>query len=201
MISEGFLGNIQGCVSSYVRGIKHNGTTMISTIRFLLGDDISYVQALKATDSEIDGDPALDGLLTTNSGVIVFLMSSDKAGYGHSIFEIDIMGNKGRIRLTDNGYKVEIYQTAEYKRYLGVRELVPISLEDGRRLPDSQMDRTLLNTLDDIALSLDRKTLNIGHAEDAVKDMRIAEALIRSAQNNGARTMISTAVVEGKVYV
>jgi spore coat polysaccharide biosynthesis protein SpsF (cytidylyltransferase family)/predicted dehydrogenase len=201
MISEGFLGGIQGCVGNYVRGIKHNGTAMSSAVRFLLGDDICRVQALRATDSEIDGDPALDGLLTTKSGVNVFLMSSDKGSYGHSIFEIDIMGNKGRIRLTDNGYKVEVYHTAEYKRYPGVRELVPVSLKGGRRFPGSQMDRTLLNTLDDIVLSLDHKIINIRHAEEAVKDMRIAEALIESLSSNGAQIIINDVAIERKMYV
>ena len=108
---------------------------------------------------------------------------------------------KGRIRLTDNGYKAEAYHTAEYKRYPGIRELVPASLEGARRLPDSQMDRTLLHTLDDIVLSLDQKTLNIGCAEEAVKDMRIAEALIESLHNNGLQVIISDAAAEGKMYV
>ncbi len=191
LIAEGSLGRIQSCVAYYVRGIKHNGTTVISTLKFLLGEEIAWVQALTAKRCEIKGDLALDGILALNNGLQVFLIASDKGGYGHSIFEIDIMGNKGRIRLVDNGYEAQLYGTREYKRYAGFSELAVIPLEESRRcLPKSKMDRTLLCALDDIAMSLDKRRVNLYYAEEAVNDMCVAGALISSQNRHGARIRI-----------
>ncbi len=190
LMSEGFLGTTQGCVAYYVRGIKHNGTTMFSTLRFLLGEDINHVQAIRVMDSDVNNDFAIDGLLTLNNGVRVFLIASDKMGYGHSIFEIDLMGNKGRIRLIDNGYKVEVYELGKYKRYLGAQELIPFSPKKQKQLPKSKMSRTLLSTLDEIASSLDQGILNLDYAKEATKDLRIAEALIESINRNGIQIKI-----------
>ncbi len=190
ILSEGFLGTIQGCTAYYVRGIKHNGTTMISALRFLLGEDIVHAQALGSTTSEIEGDPAMDALFTMDSGRRVTLIAADKSGYGHSIFEIDIIGNKGRIRLVDNGFGIELYRTGQYKRYPGVNALIPVSPEEQGKLPKSGMDRTLINTLDEILLSLEDGALNLKHAEEAVKDLRVAEALIESSKRGGIAVKI-----------
>lgn len=185
MIENGCLGDLQSCLGYYVRGIRHNGSTMISTIKFLLGDDINKVRALAKSSSGYCDDPAIDGVLTSKSGVNIFLIASDKNGYGHSIFEIDLLGNKGRAKIVDNGHNVELYKTAVYKRYAGVRELVPISKKGLKSFPKNGMGETLLYTLDEIALSLDRGLLNLGYAYEAVKDMRIAEALIESVNGKG----------------
>ncbi len=200
MISEGFLGEIESCLGYYVRGIKHNGTTMINTLRFLLDADISHAQSIRAVDSSIAGDIALDGVLKLKNGVSVFLIASDKAGYGHSIFEIDIIGGKGRIRIMDNGYKAEIYKTAEYRRYPGVRELVPDTLA-AAQIPESKMDKTPLAALDEIALSLDRGIPNYRYADEAVKDMCVAEALVESVKRHGAQISIEDILAERKSYV
>lgn len=190
LISKGFLGVIQGCVAYYVRGIKHNGTSMISTLRFLLGEEVKYVEALNKKKCDVGKDFALDGILTLSGGTRIFLIAADKKGYGHSIFEIDVMGNRGRLRLTDNGYKIEIYKTAEYKRYAGFRELIPLSFKKNEYFNKDKMDRTLLYTLDEIAWSLDKGLLNFEYTEAAIKDLSIAEALIKSADRNGAQIKI-----------
>lgn len=190
IISDGLMGKLEGSIAYYVRGIKHNGTTMISTLKFLLGCDVDKVQALKICGLETREDYAVDGLLFFNNGARVLLIAADKSGYGHSTFEIDLMGNMGRVRLIDNGFKTEIYKTDVYRRYPGVRELISISRKESSLLPKTKMNQTLLSTLDEIALSLDRGALNLKYAEEATKDLRIAEALVESSGKSGKQIKI-----------
>lgn len=183
-IASGGMGRLQGGVGYYVRGLKHNGTTMFSTLRLLLNQEVVSVQALGATEATIPNDLALDGVLTFEDGSQVHVMAADKFGYGHSVFEIDLMGNGGRARLFDNGFQVERYETAEYKRYPGVRELVPLQPNSGP-IAESRMNETLLLTLDELAAHLNKGPVHLEYALGAARDMAIAEGLIDSYQSGG----------------
>jgi len=184
LIINGFLGQIQYAHGYYVRGIIHNGTTLINTLRMLLSNEIKFVQYLSSTESEINYDPTMDAILGFENGVYASIIAADKAGYGHSIFEIDIMGNKGRICFIDNGYQIQVCESADYKRYSGVKELIPVKEE---HIPESQMPFSLLLTLDEIALDIRNKRVNHNHAEDARIDLLIAEALFESKNSNGSK--------------
>lgn len=186
-LAAGRLGVLQSGVGYYVRGLRHNGTTMISTLRHLLGEAIVEAQALSPWPDDPDADPRVDGILTFEGGLRVMLVAADKGGYGHSTFEIDLMGNRGRVQLVDNGFQAKWSDTAEYKRYPGVRELVPA--EAASRV-ESAMDRTLLLTLDDVAQDLDRGLVTQEGALRAVGDLAVAEALLRSYRGGGERVRI-----------
>ncbi len=192
LIARGFLGNIQ-CVSGfYVRGLMHNGTTLISTLRYLMDKPIRAVQALDPLSSRRLLNPPLDGRLIFEDGIVANLFAADKGGYGHSLFEMDFMGSRGRLILKDNGFRLEAYKTAPYSRYPGVRELVP---NDHVKLPESRMDRTLLATLDSVATALDSGKTLTSQAKAAAWDIRIAEALLDSSRNGGRRVRLP---LEGK---
>ncbi|MEB3238275.1 MAG: Gfo/Idh/MocA family oxidoreductase [Candidatus Sericytochromatia bacterium] len=185
-IADGGLGVLQGGIGHYVRGLRHNGTTMVQTLRRLLSREVRSVRAIRSEPSSLDGDLALDGVLEFSCGTAVWLQAADKAEYGHSVFEIDLMGNRGRVRLHDNGYQVEVSQTAEYRRYPGFRELVRWP-ELEATWPEGRMRETLLATLDEVADGLDRNVLSLSHARDACRDLRVVEALERSWRADGAR--------------
>lgn len=186
-LAQGRLGVLQSGVGYYVRGLLHNGTTMISTLRHLLGGPVMEVQALSPQPDDPDPDPRVDGILTFESGLRVMLAAADKGGYGHSTFEIDLMGNRGRVQLIDNGFQVRWSDTAEYKRYPGVRELVPA---EAASQVESAMDCTLLSTLDEVAHDLDRGIVTQEGAVRALGDLAVAEALLRSYRNRGERVNI-----------
>ena len=184
LIADGHLGAFQGGVGHYVRGLKHNGTTLIQTLRWLLAENVLSVRAVRAVESSYPGDLALDGILEFESGAAVWIQAADKSGYGHSVFELDLMGNAGRLRLHDNGFQIEISKTGVYHRYPGVHELVRAA-ELEASLPDGRMRETLVMTLDEVAGVLDRCEIVQDVARDACLDLEIVEALERSWREGG----------------
>ena len=184
LIKNEFLGKIQFIHGYYVRGLLHNGTTMFNTLRMLLSDEVKLVQSLQSFYFENQHDYAMDAILEFENGSQACIIAADKSGYGHSIFEIDIMGNNGRIRLIDNGYQVQLYERGAYKRYSGVYELKPVRSNEGNPLPLTQMPFSLINTLDEIAIDIKSKKNSLKHAEDAITDLFIAEALLESNRQN-----------------
>lgn len=122
-ISNGHIGQVVAVSVFYVKGLYHVGCTVVNTIRFLVSE-IESVQALGGTHQEtLKGDPSVDAALYLVNGATAVMMGVDRYGYYYSLFEIDILGTKGRVRLTDNGDTITVFKTQAYRHYPGFREL------------------------------------------------------------------------------
>lgn len=60
------------------------------------------------------------------------------------IFEVDFLGEQGRLRITDNGHSVKLYSATKSKHYEGIFEL-----EESNKTPGSRR-APLLNAADDL---------------------------------------------------
>ncbi len=189
MIREGGIGQVVGVTALYVKGLYHVGTTVIDTIRFLVGEAVA-VQALAGDHAaSVAGDPSADAALYLENGATAVLLGADRYGYRYSLFEIDVLGTDGRIRLTENGDRIQMSEVKEYAHYPGFRELreagggaVPANM--GAAIPAGV--RQIVGFLRGSPAQLEND------GEEAYRDLRIIDTIARSWQQGGRRLPVDS---------
>jgi predicted dehydrogenase len=169
------FGQVQAVSGFYSKGILHNGTHWIDLARFLIGEIVS----VRGYDSlkEEEKDQTLDALLEFDTGVLAYLHGCDEGSF--TIFEMDIVGKKGRVRLTDSGNTVEYCRVTEDPHYSGYSALNPERTDQGG------FGDVLLHVVDDLVdcLQTGRKQPACS-GRDGLMAVAIAAGVARSAQIN-----------------
>lgn len=156
------LGEVQAVSGFYTKGLLHNGTHWLDLLRFLLGplQLQSCLQGLSpfAGDPPGDASPALT--LQLANGAPVLLTGLDAARF--SLFEMEIVGSLGRVRLLDSGYHFE-WQIVEDSRFFsGYRALGP-----AQRVAGDMRDVTL-HALQDLLEAVQQSRDPLCCGEDAL---------------------------------
>jgi len=183
-LAAGVIGEIVHITAYYVKGITHIGCTAIDTIRFLCGE-VAWVAALPPFRGGSYGeDPSLRGVLGLESGATASLIGCDLRKYVYSLFEIDIVGTHGRIRIENNGDKIMVYGLKSYIHYPGFMELqVCESI-------DTQMKWSMKYRLDSILQHVLAEVHSTAEAEEGMMDLIVIDALKRSAAENGVKLFL-----------
>jgi predicted dehydrogenase len=126
---DGKLGEVQAVNGWYTKGTLHNGTHWFDLLRFLVGEVI-WVLGLD-TLKEAGADPTLDVLLGLENGALASLRAASAQHY--TIFEMEIFGTVGRVRLIDSCFQIELALAAPSPRYSGYVELAPALVNFGER--------------------------------------------------------------------
>jgi len=169
-LAEGELGTIQAVSGWYTKGVRHNGTHWFDQLRFLVGE-VQWVQAWnERQDHEVD--PTLDVVLGLRGGGIATLRACDANSY--TIFEMEILGSQGRIRLLDSGFEIEYSLAADSQRYTGYRELGVIPKDFGNR------KNLMLHAVEDLVMALETGKPVACSGEDGVAALQIAAAALES---------------------
>lgn len=172
-IQQGALGRIQSAAGYYTKGIVHNGTHWIDLARFLLGD-IARVQGFATSEASAE-DPTLDARLEFVSGATAYLHGCDEKAF--TLFEMDVVGTNGRVRLVQSGHEFESFTVADSARYSGYRELQrTVTFSGGLR------DVTLHAVEDVVACVESPGRQPICSAADALAALEIACAVRKSAE-------------------
>ena len=171
-ISTKKIGEIQAISGWYTKGIFHNGTHWMDVLRWLSGE----VLWVMAWDNLVDDpiDPTLDVILGMENGSITSLRACDSQAF--TIFEMDIMGTKGRVRIVDSGFQMEHSEVLDSNRYSGYKELALTSLGFGDR--KDLMLQAVQNVIN--ALETDEPVKCSG--QDGVKVLKIAQSAVESAR-------------------
>ena len=123
LIQNGEIGEVATVTAYYVKGLYHIGCTAVDTIRFLVSE-VDRVQALEGDpEAASSRDASLDAALYLDSGATGVILGLDRYGYRYSLFEIDILGTTGRIRIVENGDRILWFGIKEYSHYPGFLEL------------------------------------------------------------------------------
>lgn len=180
MIKTGELGSIQAVCGYYVKGLFHIGSTMLDTLRMLLGD-VVWVMALPPFGVGSYGvDYSTDFVLGFANGTKAVIQSCDKESYTYSIFEIDIVGNIGRIRITDNGFRFARQKVVDYRNYSGFKML------SGESITYSKIKSSMLGVFKQTYDAVMSGRTGFGDfAVEALEDVRILEKVRQSEQMNG----------------
>lgn len=114
-ILEGEVGELIAVNGAYSKGILHNGSHWFDLVRWLIGE-IVEVEAWDSCAPPAQ-DPTCHVRVRFNTGVQGFLVGIDANQF--SIFELDIIGTLGRLRIRDSGHQVEFCQVQESAYYTG----------------------------------------------------------------------------------
>ena len=118
-IENGELGDIQQVSCYYTGGLANTCTHLFDVLRMFLGDAEGV--AAWINDEPTKDDPNMDGYLKFKNGTAVTLQSVALQAF--LVFEIDIYGTKGRLRIQDNGFKLSYWKVKESSKYKGFNEL------------------------------------------------------------------------------
>ncbi len=173
LIRDGALGRIQSAIGHYSGGVTNNGSHMLDLFRHWFGE----VEELGAVDrlGEPGDDPTLDVALRFGSGPAARMIGHD-AGAFH-IFEIDILGDEGRLRLTETGHRNTHPAVRARARYPGAREL------GAARVLSRRMKDTTLHAVEDlVACAEGRRPAPACPAHDALAATTLAARAIAAAR-------------------
>lgn len=86
----------------YVKGLKHNGVTMIDTLVMLFGLP-EKVYGYNKIHNKLINDFTYEFILFYNKFNITVKTIDEELYYNYHIFDIDILTDSGRLTITDNG--------------------------------------------------------------------------------------------------
>jgi predicted dehydrogenase len=174
LLDAGGIGEILAVSGYYTKGIIHNGSHWIDLARFLLGEMVEF-RGINSR-SEAEPDPTLDGLIEFARGM---------KGYLHgcsfddlvSFFEMEIVGTRGRVSITDSGRTITFYELADNPHHSGYKTF------SKTREVDGGLSYALLNAVDDLVHALITRSQPRCNGREAAAALRIACALRDSARS------------------
>ncbi len=171
------IGTIRRVDGVYVRGIKHNGTHWLDLARWLAGE-ITEIRGHGAVEPEAS-DATIDAELRFASGAIGSLRGVRDVSY--SLFEIDLIGSNGRVRLTESGRHFEAWTAVPSRSFPGFAELAPIGC------PAGDLTDLLGHAVRDLLAALTTGRAPAGTGTDAVAALRLASEALASAEAEEGR--------------
>lgn len=171
-IKKGHMGSIQQVSCYYTSGIANTCSHLFDVLRMFFGE-IESVCAWHKNDLNKD-DPNMDGYIIFQNGVTATIQSLDARYY--SLFEFDIYGTVGRLRIEDNGFNVSYWKMRDSTESLGYRAL----LRDDSPIMVSQK-AIMKNAVQNIVECLSSETMPACTGIDGVKSLEIICAFHASA--------------------
>ena len=143
LLKQGALGRLQAVTGFYTKGLRHNGVHMLDLMNWYLGAPESFSAEVSDIPGQPGSDPGLNVRLRYRSGVSAVINACDADA--HAVFELDMLGTDGRIRIEDLGDRIVRYHVGESPRYPGYRTLgSPEEIQSG-------MNDTTLAAAEDLA--------------------------------------------------
>ncbi len=171
-IKAGVLGDIQAVLGLYTKGILHNGSHWIDLLD-MFGFQVKRVVAhVSVVDEKLGPTPHVTFQLAHGTAS---LAGCDERNF--TVFEMDIVGTLGRVRITDGGFSVDWSLAKPSERFTGYTVLAPISGKS-----DGGMKDAMLNAVDDLTDSVRTGRKPLSPAETAVTTIEVCEAVLRSVR-------------------
>lgn len=180
-VREGGLGCVQQGTCYYTAGVANTGTHLFDLLRFYLGDAAWVSGRFSPCPSTNAADPNIDGWIGFADGATVALQALNVAAY--TIFEIALLGAKGRLRLSAHGYSAEFEEARPSERYSGYYELFPSGLPLGTKFTQELLTSGVGHLID----CVEKGTKPISSGEDGRAALEIICALSQSAVECGKR--------------
>lgn len=176
IIAEGKIGRIIAVNAFYSNQIFNIGTHLIDTARMFVKKKALSVSGIS---HNLDNpDPSISGWIRFEEDLTLTMLATGKRE--DLIFEIDVIGDKGRVKSLQNGKKVELYSFEDSLGYSGYRELqsMPIPVY-------SKQDR-LVQAIYDITAVLEGEKEKVAcSGEDGLIAKILCDALFKSAKAGG----------------
>ncbi len=178
------LGKIQQVSFYYMAGIANTGSHMFDLLSFFFGD-VDYVQAFYSNNESLnENDPNLDGVVKFKSGLLCTVQAANVADF--LLFETDIIGSKGRLKLTRTGLDFEYYEVGESTIYSEYKELYRTKFPHDVKITGELM----VNSVNHLVECLDTHKDSVSSGEDGLKSLELINAFMESAKENGERVYL-----------
>lgn len=131
---RGAYGRLVAATGCYGKGLLHNGSHVISLLSWLFGK-IRVLNKITVINDFSAADTSVSAVLQFPTGAEGILHAIDSRLY--TMFELDLLFEKARVRMIESGHKLEIYGLEKSERYTGytvmsLKETITTSL--GRSL-------------------------------------------------------------------
>lgn len=117
---KGILGKLLSGSIHYAKGIKHNGSHAIDLLRFIFGEPSHLSVTFKRRDFFQD-DPSVAGTIIFINAPICLIPCDENS---FSIFEMDLIFEYCRIRLSHSGTKITVMRPVADPLFPGYQELL-----------------------------------------------------------------------------
>lgn len=133
------VGKISHVTGFYTKGIQHNASHLIDIIIWLFGE----AQNVELLSSLTDEEYPSASFKISYPEFACNIFSLDFKNF--EIFELDIIGSKGRIRVEEGGKSIKFYSVEDSKNYVGYKNLALKDIHEGTM--DHFMKTGLLNII------------------------------------------------------
>jgi predicted dehydrogenase len=163
LLEKGKLGSILGFSAKVNKGLYHNGSHVLSLVEHLFGEIVQFeANGRNVIDGDIYGSFWMQTMQT--SGVLINFDGSE-----FSIFEMEIICQKGVIKIKKSGFDIRIYKAKESKEVKGTKVL--------------KLDKKYPNTLKYYAKNSLKFLLNRNSKEQMKKHLDISRKLLNIKEN------------------
>lgn len=176
-IRDGVIGRVERVAGRYTKGVIHNGSHWFDTIEWLVGR-IETVQGFETSRSP-ERDRPIDVRLGISGSVTGFLQSCPATA--GAIFEIDLLGESGRLVIEESGHQVSCWRADAASGRL--------TLVERRALP---VGDPVLAAIEDLALATQESRPPKCTAVNAVRALFVASEALTSATSGTLRDVRST---------
>ena len=180
-LSSGKLGETQQVSFHYTAGIANTGSHMFDLLRFFFGD-VSWVIAFPSENkSSNENDPNFDGVIRFKNNVFCTIHACDVNNF--LIFEMDVVGEKGRLIITHSGFDLDFYEVRDSDLFSGYKELY-----SGEPPVDVNLPREfMINGVKHLVKCLENTKLSISSGEDGLRALELICAFHESAKEDGKK--------------
>ena len=180
LIQAGELGDILQVTGYGQCGLSHNGSHLIDIVRYLAGGEVRWVFGEMESDEAAAGDDDLmgNGYLAFDNGVRGYIRGMP---CGAANWEIDVIGEQGRVRSLAQGLEFEHYQMVSGgPRDRGLPAKVPFPWP-------ARMEGMGLTIVDDLINAIETGQPPRASGSDGLAALEIAIALRESHRRGGVK--------------
>ena len=177
LLENGKIGKVKAVTSIYSGEVFNIGTHLFDIIRMLIQKNPSVVSGVFHSSIN-NSDPNISGWIEFEDNIHCTLITN--GARKNMIFEIDLIGTEGRIKILNNGEKIELYFFRESMIYTEFRELSAIDCP-----PIENKDVLLEAVQENIKIFEGTKNGSNCTGYDGYKSLEMSISLQQSAQMNG----------------
>lgn len=168
-IDKGLYGKIKAINGYYADTYIHNGCHLIDLILSFVGDlNLDYARQLGPLNHEKDGAVFL--YFRTESKISCILQPFERTCY--NIFELDMLCEKARIRICENGRRIEIYhiKTDDFFPHLKILDPQPEVIK-------CEWTQSFSQALDNLIDNIQQNVPLLSPPEDSLMALRLIQTV------------------------
>lgn len=177
LLENGKIGKVKAVTSIYSGEVFNIGTHLFDIIRMLIQKNPLVLSGV-VYSSINNSDPSISGWIEFEDNIHCTVITNGSRK--NMIFEIDLIGTEGRIKILNNGERIELFMFQDSLIYSGFRELV-------------LMDQPLVENKD-VLLEVVQENIKVFEGKknksncsgyDGYKSLEMSISLLKSAQMGG----------------